>query len=322
MQVQFSTPGRTSPSVSISYKVAKERSENRTVVVINFLIPTKTNAIYSFLLIKPDLKISPNNHTELFTKGEGISVSGALVEGFKYSFIPKGPVSSQGRSAQIRITLPEGEDKLSSVRSLRGYKVRVNKFKASLYEASSFKNSSSCNTVDIDLEQDLLCDVEDDKKVNQAGAYLPTVESDNKSPVTTYTIPQEVVVGDFLEIKGSGDHSYTHSGAEFAESMTGVFVSSDGAFLFPGIASDENYGVVTQPLPPIPPSTLSIPSDIPQDFSVPFDGWIRLQVPESANKVRFAPEDWFYGDNKDNDGDYRVKIRWKALKGNSRCLME
>ena len=304
-------------STPISYTVTKEQGGNQTVLVINF--PPDENAIYSFLLIKPDLRTSPNENPKLFTKKSGASIIEETIVGdFKYSFRPDGSATPETRRAQIKIILPEGEGKLSSLRGLQGYKVRINKFMEGSYGVGSFRKESSCNTIDIDLESDLLCTVENSVKVNPKGTYLPTWVHDYASPPTLYSISEEVIQSGFIEIKAEGDYSYTSGGPDNAQRMTGVFVSpiSDTSFLFPGVGSDADYGEVTEPI------YYNTPRDIPQDFRIPFDGWIGLQIPEGANRVLFSSGDWKYGDNADRDGDYKAKIRWKALKGHSQCLME
>jgi hypothetical protein len=53
----------------------------------------------------------------------------------------------------------------------------------------------------------------------------------------------------------------------------------------------------------------SQPTDIPEDFFIPGDGYVDIRVPAGATHLFFSPDDEFFGDNVDLDGDYEVQIQ-------------
>ena len=151
-------------SASIPYDVVHgESSAGRKTLTIKF--SSEKGVIYSFLLIKPDLTISPNSDPHLFTKSSGDEVMGTILENgkkFGYVFRPKYTSTNPQDKAQVTITLLEGLNEISSFDDLKNYKIRVNKFHTpvqspptnsneTLYTEMNFKKASSCNFEDIEL---------------------------------------------------------------------------------------------------------------------------------------------------------------------------
>lgn len=72
----------------------------------------------------------------------------------------------------------------------------------------------------------------------------------------------------------------------------------------------------------VPPSTVApppavrtlstcprgIPTDVTGDFNVPANDWIVVQVPRGADRLFFGPNDCFWRDNSDPNGDYAIQI--------------
>ncbi|NLX24225.1 MAG: hypothetical protein GXY55_21465 [Phycisphaerae bacterium] len=51
------------------------------------------------------------------------------------------------------------------------------------------------------------------------------------------------------------------------------------------------------------------PTDIPQDFFIPGDSYVDIQVPNGATHLFFSPDDDYFSNNVDLNGDYAVQIQ-------------
>lgn len=79
------------------------------------------------------------------------------------------------------------------------------------------------------------------------------------------------------------------------QSLMGVFVGPSG-FLNPG------------PLSTVLPKGTLI-DDIPEDFEIPFWAMEYAQVPDTATKIELGPDDSWFKDNLDNNGDYQLWVK-------------
>ena len=167
--------------------------------------------------------------------------------------------------------------------------------------------------------------------INPQGTYLFTDtayghETDDENHIPDIAVPPSsfnlsslyndpeinLKAGDVIEIQQIGAMQ-PGIDEDWSDNLTGVgaVFSGSGGFLFPGILG--NF------MPIYTPSTCTagIPTDIPQDFGL-FNGTtITVQVPEGADRILFTPNDCFFKDNKDPNGDFGVKIKITIYRTNN-----
>ncbi len=116
--------------------------------------------------------------------------------------------------------------------------------------------------------------------------------------------------GDFLKLQSVGAVTYKLGLPETATSLVAVFRDANGNFLYPG-AGGEFYSVST-----LPTEVTRISTDILQDFSIPRDHAVNLQVPLEATDIAFAFHDSYFADNGDANGDFGVIITITIVRSN------
>lgn len=162
-------------------------------------------------------------------------------------------------------------------------------------------------------------------KINPAGTYLRTDTKDldydtANYPPLWYRYPQSASFldltslynnpevnlrpGDLILLQATGDFQFgpAQFATDTAKGIAGVFVGSSG-FLYPGSLSD-NLPTITSPT-----YGDGIPTDIPQDFSIPYGYYGKFQVPNGATKILFTAADSNFGNNYDPDKDFGVWIK-------------
>lgn len=95
------------------------------------------------------------------------------------------------------------------------------------------------------------------------------------------------------------------AGDQFEDSIStlmGVF-SGVGGFIIPG-----PLGTI-YPTESLATCPRNIPTDIPYDFNISNGTTVYAQVPEGATSVLFSPNDCYFKDNADPNGDFGVFIR-------------
>lgn len=152
------------------------------------------------------------------------------------------------------------------------------------------------------------------QNINPAGTYLFV---DTTASIPDVKVAPTTVAIDSLNLstKRPVDQQYIglqnlgafQAGLEFADnadSMNGVF-SSEAGLLSPGEGGNFN------PVSTLPSDVRGLPTDIPQDFTIPHRSSQQLavvRIPVGATSIQFSPNDSFFRDNSDPNGDYRVKI--------------
>jgi len=84
--------------------------------------------------------------------------------------------------------------------------------------------------------------------------------------------------------------------------LLGVFAGSSG-LLYPGPQSTVVSEVSLATCP------RNIPTDIPQDFAIRSGTELYAQVPTGATSLWFSPNDCYFRDNTDPNGDYGANIK-------------
>ncbi|AUN96521.1 hypothetical protein C0V70_00045 [Bacteriovorax stolpii] len=145
-------------------------------------------------------------------------------------------------------------------------------------------------------------------KVDPTGTYLPAYFS-SATRLNLQSIPGNpninLQAGDIIYIQGLGNYQTEpaeYGGTDTHAWMIGVF-ASNGKFYFPG--EDSIYESIESS----PTFIGHLPTDIPEDFYIPFDGYVKLQVPEGATEILFTADDNLFTDNSDPNYDFGVKIK-------------
>ena len=122
-----------------------------------------------------------------------------------------------------------------------------------------------------------------------------------------------VNAGDMLLLEGLGDFRPGTSTGHFdtSKSLLGVFSSS--TTLLAGSNLNRVVGALDAGADVVTSTTFHIPqltTDIPQDFLIYSStvASVLVQVPVGAQFLFVAPNDSFYGDNSDPDGDFGLRI--------------
>ena len=137
--------------------------------------------------------------------------------------------------------------------------------------------------------------------VDPRGTYLARSPADNLLIAATRVnlLTLGVSAGDALSISSQGDFKWAINGAnDEATSLIGVFVDAQGKFL---------AGIGGNPAFSIPQNETGIATDIPQDFSLGNTASV-ITVPVGAVAILFSPNDSYFSDNSDPDGDFGANI--------------
>lgn len=148
-------------------------------------------------------------------------------------------------------------------------------------------------------------------KVDPAGTYLSAFAYDGASPASTLNLAANgIAAGDTIELKSVGDFDAFSPGHPLGgDKFTGMV----GAFFGVTGAVSAGAGSVANPASTAKPCGDNFfASEIAEDFEVP-SAWIRLVVPSGATHLKFAPNDCFFGDNSDANGNYGVLWRRAQL---------
>ena len=87
-----------------------------------------------------------------------------------------------------------------------------------------------------------------------------------------------------------------------SKDLGAVFVNSSGAKLFPGSGGNQ------LPIFTFPTLNGGIPTDIPEDFTIPEGYAISVTIPAGAVALLFTPNDSYFSDNSDAGGNYGAYI--------------
>lgn len=108
--------------------------------------------------------------------------------------------------------------------------------------------------------------------------------------------------GDIVDLKQLGDISVSLLVPPFTDD---VYVQVLGAFS----SGSRLLPTTAAPVVSLETCVNKLPTDIPEDFLVPFETWTRVHVPAGATSLLFGPHDCRFEDNRDPDNDYRVLLR-------------
>jgi hypothetical protein len=140
--------------------------------------------------------------------------------------------------------------------------------------------------------------------VDSRGTWLRLDPADDpRTPPTSVRLSAVPVrAGAFVAIRHLGDYRRGDEGfSDDSDGMIAVFRKGNQR-LRPGIEYQP------PPIPTSPTCPNDKPTDVPEDFDLDPGNWIVAQVPPGADNMAFGPNDCFYGDNSDPDGDYGVEI--------------
>jgi Ca2+-binding RTX toxin-like protein len=138
-------------------------------------------------------------------------------------------------------------------------------------------------------------------KVDPAGTYLATSANDPAVPPGTIILSDiGIHAGDMITLSRTGAfQAGTFGFTDSNTSMLAVFSGASGM-----IAPEVFLGFVS-----LPQATTQINTDISQDFFVVGAGVTTVKVPVGATSIFFSPNDSFFSDNTDPNGDYGVIVR-------------
>jgi len=137
--------------------------------------------------------------------------------------------------------------------------------------------------------------------IDPSGTYLATAPEDHPHRPADSALLADLGLapGDVITITRTGAYKAGVNFNDVNGSMLAVF--SDGtSFVAPAV-----YSHVTS----LPQATTQAATDIPQDFFVMGSGTTMVQIPVGATTILFSPNDSFFSDNTDPDGNYGVSIR-------------
>jgi Ca2+-binding RTX toxin-like protein len=136
--------------------------------------------------------------------------------------------------------------------------------------------------------------------VDPKGTYLATSANDPASAPTTLLLSDlGIQAGDVITLSRSGAYQ---AGVGFSDSITGLLAVFSG----PGgiLPAEVFIGAIS-----LPQAATQVQTDIAQDFAVFGSGVTTVKVPVGATSILFSPNDSFFSDNTDPDGNFRVSIR-------------
>ena len=144
--------------------------------------------------------------------------------------------------------------------------------------------------------------------VDPRGTYLNVAPTDAaNAPTTVLLSTLGLASGDVITLSRSGAYKagegISSSGVPFADASTSMLAVFSGAA---GLIAPDTYLGFTSPLQGVPPN---LPTDVVQDFFVVGPGITTLMIPAGATSIKFSPNDSFFQDNTDPNGDYAVEVR-------------
>ena len=151
-------------------------------------------------------------------------------------------------------------------------------------------------------------DAEVNLLVNARATYLMrTPEDTNDEPQPLRLAQYDLAPGDSLRLLRFGEYRYVESDPDAVEDkMVGVFSTS--STLRERTARERVVGAIDvgRPYETAITSGGQLPTDIEEDFLIDS---VDVRVPTGAAYLFVAPDDGFYGDNLDEDRDFKVCIQ-------------
>lgn len=139
-------------------------------------------------------------------------------------------------------------------------------------------------------------------KVNPKGSFYRPDPTDTKIPPTTINLSRlSLRAGDFLGLQASGAYKAGGQFEDNIKAMNGVFANS-GKFLE---VAPPYFDRAIESLPTFPNN---LPTDINQDFYLPFDEQGIFRIPSNAKELYLCPNDSKFHDNSDPNSDYGVYL--------------
>ena len=105
--------------------------------------------------------------------------------------------------------------------------------------------------------------------------------------------------GDVITLSRKGAFQ---AGTALTDASTSLLAVFSGAA---GLIKPETYLGTTSPIQGVPPN---LPTDVSEDFFV-VSGVTTMTIPAGAISLKFSPNDSFFQDNTDPNGDYAVEVR-------------
>jgi hypothetical protein len=138
--------------------------------------------------------------------------------------------------------------------------------------------------------------------VESRGYYTVKSVQDNEAVAATEVTLSSLGLspGDYVGLQAEGSYFFSVHGPETGSRLGAVFKSRT-AKIVPGRSGDQVEFVTG------PTYFGEIPTDIPQDFTVPADREVIVRVPAGADRIAFSPGDSHYSDNRPN-GAFGVRI--------------
>ena len=139
-------------------------------------------------------------------------------------------------------------------------------------------------------------------QVDPTGSYLLRDPGDQEIPATSIALQAlGVSGGDLLVLQAVGAFQFEPGLNDDAQSLVAVF-SGPAGILMPGPANS------VPPRETSPTCGNNIPTDIAEDFNVPYDSSLTVQIPVGADAILFTPDDCLTSDNTDPNNDFGVEI--------------
>ncbi|USU18835.1 M23 family metallopeptidase [Paraburkholderia fungorum] len=134
--------------------------------------------------------------------------------------------------------------------------------------------------------------------VDAQGTYLTTNQDSPHQPTTIPLQTLGLSPGDYIALQEQGAF-IPGQGLAPSNNLCSCFFAGRRAMLPADL--NQQKDVVT-----LPSYYGNVPTDIPEDFSVPVNGKVMVRAPTSATEIAFTPNDSFFADNQ--SGDFRVLV--------------
>lgn len=134
--------------------------------------------------------------------------------------------------------------------------------------------------------------------VDAQGTYLTTSQDSARPPTTIPLQTLALSPGDYIALQEQGAF-IPGQGLAPSNNLCACFFAGRRAILPADL--NQQKDVVT-----LPSYYGNVPTDIPEDFSVPVDGKVMVRVPTSATETAFTPNDAFFADNQ--SGNFGVLV--------------
>jgi len=134
--------------------------------------------------------------------------------------------------------------------------------------------------------------------VDAQGTYLTTSEDSPHKPTTIPFQTLALSAGDYIALQEQGAF-IPGQGLAPSNNLCACFFAGRRAILPADI--NQQKDVVT-----LPAYYGGVPTDIPEDFSVPVDSKVMVRVPTSSTEIAFTANDAYFADNQ--SADFRVLV--------------